>query len=256
MGMAMAEAKEAQEPSMEEILASIRRIISDEDSPAEPAAAEEAPEEVDGSEELNQDALDALFDAPAPAEEPEEELSEEEAGVEMDQNDLDALFDTPAPAEDPEPEPEPEPAPEPEPEPELAEPVIVEGLDPDDSDISFAEEEEDEIEDDDPPLDLGPEFEVPDPDPVPEFDVVPDMPLESTEQVADALLSPTTDAVVSSAFGNLAHTILSKNARTLEDLVQEMLRPMLKSWLDDNLPVIVERLVRKEIERVTRNGGK
>ncbi len=42
------------------------------------------------------------------------------------------------------------------------------------------------------------------------------------------------------------------NARTLEDLVKEMLRPMLKAWLDDNLPGLVERIVRAEIERVSR----
>ena len=47
----------------------------------------------------------------------------------------------------------------------------------------------------------------------------------------------------------LAHTVLTHNARTLEDLVSEMLRPMLKVWLDDNLPAMVERLVRAEIER-------
>jgi uncharacterized protein len=46
--------------------------------------------------------------------------------------------------------------------------------------------------------------------------------------------------------------VLSQNARTLEDLVREMLRPMLKSWLDDNLPGMVERMVRAEIERVSR----
>jgi Protein of unknown function (DUF2497) len=34
----------------------------------------------------------------------------------------------------------------------------------------------------------------------------------------------------------LAQTVLLENARTLQDLVREMLRPMLKSWLDDNLP--------------------
>jgi cell pole-organizing protein PopZ len=45
---------------------------------------------------------------------------------------------------------------------------------------------------------------------------------------------------------------LVQNARTLDDLVQDMLRPMLKAWLDDNLPTIVERLVRTEIERVSR----
>jgi len=44
--------------------------------------------------------------------------------------------------------------------------------------------------------------------------------------------------------------VLSNNARTLEDLVKEMLRPMLKSWLDDNLPGLVERIVKAEIERV------
>ena len=55
-----------------------------------------------------------------------------------------------------------------------------------------------------------------------------------------------------SAFNTLAQTVLVQNARTLEDLVREMLRPMLKGWLDDNLPAMVERLVRAEIERVSR----
>ncbi|MCX5568487.1 MULTISPECIES: PopZ family protein [Kaistia] len=66
------------------------------------------------------------------------------------------------------------------------------------------------------------------------------------------LLSPAADAIVSSAFGSLASTVLAGNARTLEDLVKDMLRPMLKSWLDTNLPPLVERLVRDEIERVSR----
>jgi uncharacterized protein len=38
----------------------------------------------------------------------------------------------------------------------------------------------------------------------------------------------------------------------MEDIVKEMLRPMLKAWLDDNLPPLVERLVEAEIERVAR----
>jgi uncharacterized protein len=66
------------------------------------------------------------------------------------------------------------------------------------------------------------------------------------------LLSGATSAAVDSAFNTLAQTVLVQNARTLEDLVREMLRPMLKSWLDDNLPGLVERLVRAEIERVSR----
>jgi cell pole-organizing protein PopZ len=68
------------------------------------------------------------------------------------------------------------------------------------------------------------------------------------------LLSNATDRSVSHAFNMLTHTVLNHNARTLEDLVRDMLRPMLKSWLDENLPVIVERLVRTEIERVARGG--
>jgi hypothetical protein len=66
------------------------------------------------------------------------------------------------------------------------------------------------------------------------------------------LISGATSAAVDSAFNALAQTVLSQNARTLEDLVREMLRPMLKSWLDDNLPGMVERMVRAEIERVSR----
>ena len=66
------------------------------------------------------------------------------------------------------------------------------------------------------------------------------------------ILSQSTVSAVESAFNTLAHTVLSSNARTLEDLVKEMLRPMLKSWLDDNLPGLVERIVKAEIERVSR----
>jgi cell pole-organizing protein PopZ len=71
---------------------------------------------------------------------------------------------------------------------------------------------------------------------------------------AEQLLSQTSHAAVGHAFNMLAHTVLTSNARTLEDLVREMLRPMLKNWLDDNLPTMVERLVRAEIERVARGG--
>jgi uncharacterized protein len=69
------------------------------------------------------------------------------------------------------------------------------------------------------------------------------------------LLSPRATAAVDLAFNTLAHTVLVQNARTLEDLVREMLKPMLKAWLDDNLPNMVERLVRAEIERVSRGRG-
>jgi cell pole-organizing protein PopZ len=69
------------------------------------------------------------------------------------------------------------------------------------------------------------------------------------------LVSAATSAAVDSAFNTLAQTVLVQNGRTLEDLVREMLRPMLKTWLDDNLPSLVERLVRAEIDRVSRGRG-
>jgi hypothetical protein len=111
------------------------------------------------------------------------------------------------------------------------------------------------------------------PQPQPAFQKVePDDDLEFTESGARAalrqpafepppfespppqILSRSTVSAVESAFNSLANTVLSNNARTLEDLVKEMLRPMLKSWLDDNLPGLVERIVKAEIERVSRGG--
>jgi len=66
------------------------------------------------------------------------------------------------------------------------------------------------------------------------------------------LLSPETDKAVSSAFDALSASLAARSAELAEGLTREMLRPMLKAWLDENLPGIVERLVRAEIERVTR----
>jgi uncharacterized protein len=53
---------------------------------------------------------------------------------------------------------------------------------------------------------------------------------------------------------NSRRPFLAENGRTLQDLVREMLRPMLKAWLDDNLPTLVERLVLAELDQIT--GGK
>jgi cell pole-organizing protein PopZ len=68
----------------------------------------------------------------------------------------------------------------------------------------------------------------------------------------EAILSHQATASVGQAFNLLSHTIMSQNTHTLEDIVREMLKPMLKSWLDDNLPPLVERLVAAEIQRVAR----
>nr|WP_245435592.1 DUF2497 domain-containing protein [Microvirga calopogonii] len=69
---------------------------------------------------------------------------------------------------------------------------------------------------------------------------------------ADALVSNETSAAVSGAFDRLGAVLKPSQPQTVEDLMKEMLRPMLRAWLDDNLPPLVERLVRDEIERVTR----
>ena len=71
----------------------------------------------------------------------------------------------------------------------------------------------------------------------------------------DMLLSPDARTAISGAFGRLSGAVKPAQPQTVEDLMKEMLRPMLKAWLDDNLPSLVERLVRAEIERVTRGRG-
>ena len=65
------------------------------------------------------------------------------------------------------------------------------------------------------------------------------------------LLSREATAAVGSAFNTLTETV-KKHEPTLEDVVRETLRPMLKSWLDENLPRVVERMVQAEVERITR----
>jgi hypothetical protein len=72
---------------------------------------------------------------------------------------------------------------------------------------------------------------------------------------AETLLSHDASASVSGAFERLGASMRPSQPQTVEDLMKEMLRPMLKAWLDDNLPSLVERLVRAEIERVTRCRG-
>jgi hypothetical protein len=179
-----------QEPSMEEILASIRRIIADDqDGPrAQPVVAPPAPPPA-----AVNDVLDLADLQPSPTQ-PKLELDHEDVSF----RDADGQVDFDSIAVEDEPPPPPPPAPT--------------------------------------PLPLRAQAAAPPPGP------------------SETLLSNTTGASVAGAFQMLSATVLSSQARTLEDLVQDMLRPMLKSWLDENLPGMVERLVRAEIERVTRGG--
>ena len=69
-----------------------------------------------------------------------------------------------------------------------------------------------------------------------------------------ALLSAATTDSITSAFQTLTTSVALTNAETIDRHVRDLLRPMLRTWLDDNLPGIVEKLVRLEIERVARGG--
>lgn len=210
-----------QEPSMEEILASIRKIISE-----------------DGEEE-GQDA--AGEDA-------------EEDAFELDDEDL--------------PEPEPEIEPEPEPEPELEAEAEEELLDlseeVEDEPLDLDEEFEEEPLDLDEEVEDIPEIEFAEPEPEPEPEPTPEPPPPPPPPVPapepppqqqavanDRIVSDPTAAAGSAAFLALEQSIrMGQAGETLEDVVKGLLRPMLRSWLDENLPDMVERLVRAEIEKM------
>lgn len=70
----------------------------------------------------------------------------------------------------------------------------------------------------------------------------------------EPLVSSQTDQAVSAAFDALSASLALQSAELAENMTREILRPMLKSWLDENLPSLVERLVRAEIQRVARGG--
>ena len=211
----MTQAAKAQEPSMEEILASIRRIIADDEgtkqgeqppvnaAAAAPAASPKAPAEPAAASQTDIDNMLAEF-----------ESEEEAAGAPhaSPSNDSGDVL-------------------------ELTEAMEA----PSQRSHNFRHIE--------PSADVV--FTDPPPRPRPAAEVAS----AYREEPRPSLMSESATAAVTSAFGNLAHTVLMQNARTLDDLVREMLRPMLKNWLDENLPTIVERLVRAEIERVSRGRG-
>jgi uncharacterized protein len=74
----------------------------------------------------------------------------------------------------------------------------------------------------------------------------------AVRQSEEQLLSPEANEAVALSFGALSASLEVRSAELADSMVQEMLRPMVKSWLDDNLPTLVERLVREEIQRVAR----
>jgi uncharacterized protein len=243
---------------MEEILASIRRIISDDDAastaPASPPKA--------AAPAASPPRTEAPRPAPAPAK-PAAPLPRDDAAI---QNEIRAVLSEPAMAADDgstaqagdalvtadtdilelTEEMTAEPA---APAPAAAAFRTIDGQ----PDVFFAEKT--------PEADLEPEPESePELEPVHRLEAAPahalsqaDAPTYGFDHSSDrGIMSEATSAAVDSAFNHLAQFVFTQNGRTIEDLVRDMLRPMLKTWLDDNLPGLVERLVRAEIERVSR----
>jgi cell pole-organizing protein PopZ len=246
----MTQPAKVQEPSMEEILASIRRIIADDEAKPPPgadkpagAAPPPAPVKPDKPAAAVANAPAAkppvMNDIPPSKIAPSAKPAAPPPAPSNSQDDIDALLngldETTTEEEVRPPQPDGEVL-------ELTDDMAVEAappqssfqkVDPED-DLEFAEAAASKMMQRPPAYDPPPAFEA------------------SASPRPTPILSTTTMAAVDSAFNTLAHTVLSNNARTLEDLVKEMLRPMLKSWLDDNLPGLVERIVKAEIERVSR----
>ncbi|WP_428062830.1 DUF2497 domain-containing protein [Brevundimonas sp.] len=193
----------AQEPTMEEILASIRRIISEDEAPVETPAAAAAPEIEAQPEPAPQPvAAETVFAAPF---EPEPAPA-----VEDDVLELTDRYD--------------------------AAPVETIG----DLDVTPSET-----------------YQAPEPPAAP----------AARDQAYDTLVGDSAAASAASAFAGLAASFKKPDpapaassgdlpfvsGNTVEAMVAEMLRPLLKDWLDANLPAIVEAQVRKEVERIARS---
>ncbi|TGQ69328.1 DUF2497 domain-containing protein [Mesorhizobium sp. M00.F.Ca.ET.186.01.1.1] len=77
-------------------------------------------------------------------------------------------------------------------------------------------------------------------------------PAQEAPVTRPAIVSEQTGRQVAAAFGELSDAFASRSKKTFDEMAEDMLRPMLQDWLDNNLPTLVERLVREEIERVAR----
>jgi hypothetical protein len=74
------------------------------------------------------------------------------------------------------------------------------------------------------------------------------------EPPAEPILSPPSANAAAGALARLAGSLRIADTpnQTIEGVVRELLKPMLKDWLDRNLPAIVESRVEAELERIAR----
>jgi cell pole-organizing protein PopZ len=232
-----------QEPSMDEILSSIRQIIADDDAgarrtaPTSPPANSQAPA------------------APAPMSlRPQVAMPVAATPEPLALSTAQIVPPTPAP------EPVPaEPAPAVEPplsyqsilagEQSTAGPVSERDL-VDPEDIAFESEGPEPA-----PAPVPPPMARPMPSPRPSASVsrvapMPDPRLSA--DIAERLIEPATRAAVQSNFAKLSGVTQVPGGQTIDGMMRDMLRPMLKAWLDEHLPAVVERMVEKEIVRISR----
>ncbi|MBY5739954.1 PopZ family protein [Rhizobium leguminosarum] len=285
----MAQPSVAREPSMEEILASIRQIIESNEPGAGKAISASLPpvygadEDDNGSEiHLTVDDTYAGVEFPEPvmrssdprfvaansagtapeAEVPARALSladvaarvraaSERSAVQAGQ----ALREIPSGFRQPEPQPAvmPEPPRAAAPQPQPAQHVFPDAAAPVQN-LAIQQPAE-------PVLAEAPRVSVAEPEPVLETAPPAMEPAQSStecflpsvmDEVQPTLLSEGAGLQISRSFEELAAAIDGAERRSLDEIAEDMLRPMLREWLDDNLPTLVERLVREEIERVAR----
>jgi cell pole-organizing protein PopZ len=201
-----------QEPTMEEILASIRRIISEDAEAAKPAVSvAAAPAPVAAPAAVPQP---VVVQAPAPVEREPEVL--ELTNIVMDDGTVGREREPDPIPEPPRRRPAPRLEPEPIPEPRVsrrapaAEPRYMRNQ----SDLDMVEKD-------------------------------------------DGILSSQASSAINNAFGMLSRERdVSVSGASLEDIVTQIMKPLLAQWLDEHLPEIVERVVQQEIERAARSSGR
>lgn len=232
------------EPSMDEILSSIRQIIAADDAAAaaprrtalQPAAVQ--PRATSLSRE--QDYADVLEDREPLALSPSQMINRPQPATGAGLSNFDAMLDTAVDDR----------------EREFVETGLV---DPDD--IAFADDEDDEA----PAMAPPPRRYYPT-EPMADFSADPEQPAaapvepvvtplphaQMSADLADQLIEPVTQAAVRGSMNKLNGLSMGTPGITIESMVRDMLRPMLKQWLDENLPAVVERMVEKEIARISR----
>ncbi len=214
------------EPSMDEILSSIRQIIADDDASAvrKPAVPQPAPPR-------------SFAPVPPRPNEPATEAEPEPLALSAEQ----ILRDTAASDE----------AGNGISFSELigSDSAAASFVDPDD--IAFDSEPE-PVAPPPPAPRPAPAYERPRPAAVAQAAPLPDPRL--TTDMAEQLLEPTAQSVINRSFAKLSSLSTIGSNVTIEEMMRDMLRPMLKEWLDENLPAVVERMVEQEIARVSRGG--